>query len=144
MAEVTHPDTAVGTLPLSVRTAAALLFIYAVFVIANASYWQIASGWEDASDYPRGVIRFAGVTLIAIGLLRRQRWAWWLGVLLPLLLIALFVLNIAVILRAGGTGGLLGFAGSLTGPIVIAACPIMAMTLLLLPASRAAFRSSSS
>jgi peptidoglycan/LPS O-acetylase OafA/YrhL len=69
-------------LPRSVKVAAAVLLLYGVAVVLNAVMMQSAGGWVAGRDFPRAVLRLLGTLLIAWGLLRRARWAWWLGVIL--------------------------------------------------------------
>ena len=70
------------SLPGTLRAAIAVLVLYAVFVIANATFWQSLGGWADWSDYPRGVLRTVMTGVLAWGLARREKWAWWIAVLL--------------------------------------------------------------
>ena len=66
-------------LPSSVKLAAGLFVAYGVAVVLNATAIQGASSWVGAGDFPRALIRLFGTGLIGWGLLRRARWAWWIG-----------------------------------------------------------------
>jgi hypothetical protein len=63
----------------SLRIAAVLFVLYSVATLVNLAFYVSWSGVAD--PVPRAVIRVVLLTLIAAGLWRRQRWAWWLGVL---------------------------------------------------------------
>lgn len=63
-----------------VRVAAALLVLYGLLVLLNATVLQVAAGWQDVPDYARAVVRLLGMGLLAWGLMHRRRWAWWLSV----------------------------------------------------------------
>jgi hypothetical protein len=69
--------------PRSLRVAVGIFLVYGLAVVVNAVIWQSLSGWQEASDFPPAIVRFLGVGLISWGLLKRERWAWWLGVVLP-------------------------------------------------------------
>lgn len=71
-----------GALPKTVKLAAALFVLYGVAVVINAVAVQGAAGWAVAWDFPRAILRLIGTGLIGWGLLRRARWAWWLGLIL--------------------------------------------------------------
>ncbi|HJU69006.1 MAG TPA: hypothetical protein VJ650_12280 [Gemmatimonadaceae bacterium] len=63
-----------------VRLASALLVIYGLIVIVNAVLLQSAAGWIEWPQFFRAVVRLGGMLLIAWGLLRGERWAWWMAV----------------------------------------------------------------
>ncbi len=69
-------------LPKTVKLAAALFVLYGVAVVINAVAVQGPAGWAGAWDFPRALLRLIGTGLIGWGLLRRARWAWWLGLIL--------------------------------------------------------------
>lgn len=127
-------------LPMTVKAAAALLLIYGLWVVWRATVLQQAGDWADAGDYPRAWVRLAGMALIAVGLLRRRRWAWWLGVLLPALFVVTGLALVVIALSFAGRDGLVGFAGDMTDVVVAVPVVLTSVTLLLLPRSRAAFR----
>lgn len=68
------------TIPPTVRWAAWLAFAYAAVVLAYATYGQVQSDWVNARDYFSGIVRTIGYVIIGYGLLRRLKFAWWLGV----------------------------------------------------------------
>ena len=69
-------------LPNSVKVGAALLVLYGVAVVLNATVMQGAGGWVADRDLAWAVIRLLVAGVLAWGLLRRARWAWWAGVVL--------------------------------------------------------------
>lgn len=71
---------AMSELPQSVRLAAMLVVAYGLTVLISASVQQSISDWEYWREFPRAVVRCGGAVLIAYGLLRRARWAWWTAV----------------------------------------------------------------
>jgi Na+/alanine symporter len=73
----------VQPLPQTVKAAATILAAYGTVVLLYAVVLQTMIGWNQAQAFPRAIIRFLGMALIAWGLLKRARWAWWFGVLLP-------------------------------------------------------------
>lgn len=70
----------VSEIPRPVRLAAMLVVAYGLTVLIGASVQQSISGWEYWRDFPRAVVRCGGAVLVAYGLLRRARWAWWTAV----------------------------------------------------------------
>jgi len=86
-------------LPTSVKLAAALFLLYGAAVLVNAVVMQRAGGWAAALDFPRAVFRLIASGLVAWGLLHRERWAWWLGVLLAVFWLAMGALAMAVLER---------------------------------------------
>jgi peptidoglycan/LPS O-acetylase OafA/YrhL len=123
-------------LPWTVKAASAVLVAYGLWVVINATLGQMATNWADAKDYPRALIRLGGMLLIAYGLLRRQRWGWWFGVLMPSLLLLLLATGV-VALRAANEDPTEVFR---TGQFLFPAlCLVVALGLLLTPTSRAAF-----
>ena len=71
-----------SALPLSLRAAAGLLVLYGVAVVLNATVMYGAAQWMTSRELPSAIVRLAGTVLVAWGLLRRLRWAWWLGLVL--------------------------------------------------------------
>ena len=125
-------------LPTSVKLAAALFLLYGAAVLLNALLLQRASGWAGAMDFPRAVFRLLGTGLVAWGLLRRERWAWWLGVLLAGFWLAMGVLAVGVLERGDfywlpPSGFQLFLAVSLLSLF-------LAIALLLSPSARRVFR----
>lgn len=127
-------------LPGVLRLAIAALIGYGIFVIVNATVLQMLAGWEDAADYPRGVLRTVGVILLASQLRARKRWAWVVA-----------VGGGALLALAGGSGVLLilsvdAGARAHVSPwwIVTTSCAVAMLTtsvlLLLHRDSRAVFR----
>jgi hypothetical protein len=88
-----------GGLPRSVKLAAALFVLYGVAVVINAVAIQGAAGLAGALDLPRAILRLIGTALIGWGLLRRARWAWWLGLGLAVLWLVAGALAVLVLER---------------------------------------------
>jgi hypothetical protein len=130
-----------SALPGSVRAAIWVLVAYALFVIAFATISQWLAGWVDLRDYPRGVVRAAGVLLITFGLARRARWAWWTIVILSGLWIAVGAVGIValVVIRSGDATTELPPLPFLAATAFSLTLLAAAFVLLLLPRSRAAF-----
>ena len=82
--------------PASVRAAALLLLLYGVLVVAGAVLLHTMGGGVDAADFVDALVRLAGMGVLAWGLLRRRRWAWWISVLLGGLWIVLAVFAVVV------------------------------------------------
>lgn len=66
-------------MPRAVAAAAALFALYGVAVLLNVLASRGELGWSDAGDLWHAVLRVGVALLIAWGLLKRARWAWWLG-----------------------------------------------------------------
>jgi hypothetical protein len=130
-----------NALPGSVRAAIWVLVVYALFVIAFATISQWLAGWVDLRDYPRGVVRAAGVLLITFGLARRARWAWWTIVILSGLWIAVGAVGVValVVIRSGDATTELPPLPFLAATAFSLTLLAAAFVLLLLPRSRAAF-----
>ena len=123
-----------------VRLACALLVLYGLLVVANAVALQSLGGWEDWREFPRALVRLAGMLLVAWGLWRGERWAWWLAVGLGLVWL---VTGIGVLIMAWLMAGdvelpMPGFAKAVL--ILAAGLLAVAVGLLLTPPVRAAFR----
>ncbi|HEY9505501.1 MAG TPA: hypothetical protein VIQ27_06000 [Gemmatimonadales bacterium] len=125
-------------LPSSVKFAAGLFLAYGVAVVLNTTAIQGASSWVGAGDFPRALIRLFATGLIAWGLLRRARWAWWIGLAFAAFWLVADALALLVIehgdvywLRPGGFQILL---------VVSLLCLGLAVALLLSPSARAEFR----
>jgi hypothetical protein len=73
--------------------AAAGLATYGVSVMLSAVFQLNQLGWEnvDAQQFRAPLTRFVGMNVIAWGLSRRARWAWWAA-----LLFAGFILSTVV------------------------------------------------
>jgi hypothetical protein len=127
--------------PLTLRWAAWLALVYAVVILANATVGQVLTGWEDAKDYPRGLIRAGGFVLIGIGLLRRAKWAWWFGVGMSsfLLLMGLFAVGALLVLHTPETTT---SVPPLFLPVAMLTTGLLVAIIILLlhPRTRAAFR----
>ena len=123
-----------------VRLACALLVLYGLIVVANAVALQSLAGWEDWREFPRALIRLAGMLLCAWGLWRGERWAWWLTVGLGLvwLLTGIGVLVMAWLM----TGDVQLLMPAFAKVVLILAAGLLAaaLGLLLTPPVRAAFR----
>ncbi len=124
------------TIPRPVRIAALLFIVYGVLVLGNALVLQAAGGWADAREFPRALLRLAGCAVIAWGLLRGERWAWWMGVIFAGLWASLGGVALLVIARMGAWDRLplSGFSA----PFLVLSLLITgaALALLLQPASR--------
>lgn len=85
----------------TLRWAAWLCFIYAAIILVNATIGQVSTDWADARDYVRGLIRVGGYIGIGVGLLRRSKGVWWIGVGITgwLLLLALVAFGAMFALR---------------------------------------------
>ena len=91
-------------LPGSVKLAAGLFVAYGVAVVLNATAIQGASGWVGAGDFPRALIRLFGTGVIGWGLLRRARWAWWIGLVFAAFWLVADALTVLVIERGDVIG----------------------------------------
>jgi hypothetical protein len=86
-------------IPRTLQLAAAMFVLYGVTVLLNAFAFGTAAGWENARDFPGGLLRPLGAGLVAWGLLRRTRWAWWAGLGLALGWLTLGGLKVLVLER---------------------------------------------
>ncbi|HYW12754.1 MAG TPA: hypothetical protein VE871_12390 [Longimicrobium sp.] len=128
------------TIPRSVRIAALLFIVYGVMVLGNALVLQTAGGWAEAREFPRALLRLAGCAVIAWGLLRGDRWAWWMGMIFAGFWAALGGVALLVIARMGAWDELPlpGFSAAFLAASLLVTSA--ALALLLQPASREAFR----
>jgi hypothetical protein len=125
--------------PKPIRVAAVLFALYGLYVAANATAWQALGSWAEAADYPRALLRVFAALLIAWGLWRGLRWAWWLGIGLA---------GFWVVLGLGAFGASLLIGNGdrpLPTALLISVVPgavllVAAVVSLLLSQSRAAFR----
>jgi len=115
---------------------------YGLAVLINATIDQNALGWEniEARGFPRAVIRFLGMSLIAWALLKGARWAWWLGVLLPGFFLVGGVVGLGLIFRFRDEAPEVWSAVATPLLVLSFVALAAAIVLLLLPSSRAAFR----
>jgi hypothetical protein len=134
MVEFKGPET----LPASVKLAAALFVAYGVAVVLNATVMQAAGGWGAARDFPRAILRLIGTGIIAWGLLRRARWAWWLGLVLAVFWLSAGALAVLVVER--GDVYWLSPSGFQTFLVASLVCLGAAVALLISPSARAVFR----
>jgi len=125
--------------PATLRWAALVLGAYGLVVVVNATVLQATNDWVGLAEYPRALIRALGAALVAWGLLRRARWAWWLGVVLALFWLATSIFGFLMFLgiRTPEADALLppGFYALLATTCVLLGA---AAALLLAPSSRAA------
>jgi uncharacterized protein YjeT (DUF2065 family) len=134
MVEFNSPEA----LPTSVKLAAALFVVYGLTVFLNASVMQEAAGWATPRDFPRAILRLIGTGLIAWGLLRRARWAWWLGLVLAAFWLSAGALAVLVLDR--GDVYWLPPSGFQTFLVVSLVSLGLAVALLISPSARAVFR----
>jgi peptidoglycan/LPS O-acetylase OafA/YrhL len=125
-------------LPTSVKLAAALFLLYGAAVLLNAILMQRAGGWAAALDFPRAVFRLIATGLVAWGLLHRERWAWWLGVILAAFWLAMGALAVGVLER--GDLYWLRPSGFQIFLVVSLLALFLALALLLSPPVRRVFR----
>jgi hypothetical protein len=71
--------TTSSRLPSTVWVAAGLILAYGVLAVANALTMQSQAGWGEPWALGRGLLRLLVSGVIAWGLFRRARWAWWVG-----------------------------------------------------------------
>jgi hypothetical protein len=71
--------------PRGIAVAAGLFVVYGVAVVVNTALTQGWTGWVEAGNLPRALLRLAGASLVAWGLLQGSVWAWWLGLALAIL-----------------------------------------------------------
>jgi hypothetical protein len=126
-----------GALPNSVKLAAALFLVYGVAVVLNATALQGTTGWVAAQDFPRAIVRRLGTGLIAWGLLRRARWAWWLGLIFAAVWLGAGALAVLVLER--GDVYWLPPSGLQIFLVISLLCLGLALALLLSPSARAVF-----
>jgi hypothetical protein len=134
MVELRSPEP----LPASVRLAAALFVAYGLAVALNATVMQAAGGWGVARDVPRAMLRLVGTGIIAWGLLRRARWAWWLGLVLAVFWLSAGALSVLVFER--GDVYWLAPSGFQTFLVVSLVSLGSAVALLISPSARSVFR----
>ena len=132
------PPSTSEDLPGSVKLAAALLVVYGVAVVLNASAVQGETRWVGGGDFPRALLRLFGTVLIGWGLLRRARWAWWLGLVLAAMWLVAGALAVLVLER--GDVHWLPPGGWQIFLVVSLLCLGLVVALLLSPSARAAFR----
>ena len=129
------------SVPSTVRWSAWLFVAYGIIVLAGATVSQALNDWAAIDQYPRALVRAAGVTLIAWALMRRKRWAWWLGVGLGLVWAvtgwAGFVAVIVLVLQSADESTVADPAFVVVSVLTLVVLTA-AVTLLLLPRSRAA------
>ncbi|HEX4575390.1 MAG TPA: hypothetical protein VH158_09675 [Gemmatimonadales bacterium] len=122
--------------------AATLLLVYAGATVLTLGFWVWQTGIFEPA--PRILVRVAAALAAALGLYRRQRWAWWLGLLVATWLVAGAIRAIAV-------GQLSGLAARRPYPLldylqfaVSFGSVAAALALLVAPSSRAALHATSS
>lgn len=142
--ELMTAPASVQPLPLTVKAAASILAAYGTVVLLYAVVLQTMIGWNQAQEFPRAIIRFGGMALIAWGLLKRARWAWWFGILLPGFFLVGGLIALATFLtvaKDGGEGVDISFPpGFLPLAVFSAGALATAVALLLTSSSRATFR----
>jgi hypothetical protein len=116
--------------------------LYGVAVVLNAIMMQSETGWIAARDFPRALLRLFGTGLIAWGLWRRARWAWWLGLALAAFWLTAGALAILVFER--GDVHWLPPSGFQIFLVISLLCLGGSLALLLSPSARQVFRRRSS
>jgi hypothetical protein len=86
-------------MPPTVSAAAAMFVAYAAAVLLNAIAANGELGWSDAGDSGWTVLRIAGALLIAWGLFKGARWAWWVGLVLAAVCLVGAALAVVVLER---------------------------------------------
>jgi hypothetical protein len=96
--ELSGKTASVGvTRPASVTGAAVMFGVFGAATVANAIVASGELGWSDAADLGRTLLRLAACGLVIWGLLRRERWAWWLAVAFAVLWLVGGALTLAVV-----------------------------------------------
>ena len=121
--------------PVTVRIAAGALALHAVLALVQAAGGPIA---VVAGDRVRALAVAVGMLATAWGLLRALRWAWWLAIGTSVLLLVTWGAALYLVSRLSGDRPTLPVATP--AGAVGAAVLFVAVVLLLLPRSRAAFR----
>lgn len=73
-------DTKMKEIPKLIKIAIFCFCGHAVIVAIGAClyfYWS-----HDLSEFPKAIIRILGMSGIVYGLLKREKWGWWFGVVL--------------------------------------------------------------
>src|SRR3989442_1727426 len=136
----THSATSIER-PWTVRAAAISLIAYSLVLLLHAALQQNSIGEDhiEPEGVPRALIRVLATSLIAWGLWKRARWAWWTGVLLPGFLVVMGVFTLPQHLRFRATARV-----PMPRPLPLVIMTFVAQTvsvvLLLTPTSRRAFR----
>jgi len=123
--------------PASVRLAAGLLVLNGVLMLLNAVVMQGGLDWADARDLPRSLLRLLAAAIIGWGLLRAERWAWWVGVVLAGFWLITGLLTVVVVQK----NDLHWLSPSGFQLLLVASffCLALAALLLLAPRARATF-----
>lgn len=82
-----------------IRLASNLFIIYAATILANGLFYTWWS--QDKSEWPPMFLRVAAAIVIAIGLRRLSRLAWWLGIIFSALLTLLGLLVVPLSILTG-------------------------------------------
>jgi peptidoglycan/LPS O-acetylase OafA/YrhL len=126
-------------IPGTVRTAAGLVLLYGVVALLNALTMQSQAGWGEPWALGRAILRFLISALIAWGLFRKARWAWWVGLGWSVFGVALGASTLLVFERGDIHWLAPNRAQLLLGVMLLSLGGVIA--LLITPSSRAAFRS---
>lgn len=129
-------------LPRSVRAAVLCFLGYGVVVVLNAIL-LLAGDWGGPAMAAQALLRFLAVGVLAGGLVRRRRWAWWISVVVGGVGIVLGVFA-AVVFATTEPGDLLPYP-TLTVTLIALSVALLGtvLALLLSPSARAAFRRAS-
>jgi hypothetical protein len=125
-------------LPTALKWSAALFVLYGVGMLINVVVVQGAAGWGSTRDSPWVILNLLAAGLIAWGLLRRARWAWWLGLVVG----GLWLVAGAMAVLVFEQGDIYwpapsGFQTFLVGSLV---CLGAALAFMISPSARAALR----
>ena len=130
-------STTPNTVPMTVKVAAGILLLYGIGVLVGALQARHLVNYEP---HPvRTAIRCGAMALAAWGLIRQTHWAWWLAILLPSFWIITGILGLDVVgpMRSSINPRSGSFFLYVDSSLIVLA---VAIALLLLPGSRAAFR----
>ena len=86
-------------LPVAVKVTAALFVIYGIAAVVNAIETRTDAGWIGSSSFPRALLRLVGTGIIAWGLVRGARWAWWVGLVASLIWLGMGSVTVLVMHR---------------------------------------------
>jgi hypothetical protein len=71
--------------PAAAKVAAALFLVFGLAAVVNAVGAESDVGWLGGRMLPRAMVRLLASVVVAWGLNRGARWAWWLGLVAGLI-----------------------------------------------------------